>query len=75
MLGNTPAICRKCYIHPAIFDGYLDGSLLQALKQRADETLANPKGGLKAEEAAVMALPHGRSEGRRRAKRAAPAGA
>ncbi len=26
MLGNTPAICRKCYIHPAIFDGYLDGT-------------------------------------------------
>jgi DNA topoisomerase-1 len=23
MLGNTPAICRKCYIHPAVFDGYL----------------------------------------------------
>jgi DNA topoisomerase I len=29
MLGNTPAICRKCYIHPAIFNGYLDGTLLQ----------------------------------------------
>ena len=29
MLGNTPAVCRKCYIHPAIFDGYLDGSLLR----------------------------------------------
>jgi DNA topoisomerase I len=54
MLGNTPAICRKCYIHPAVFDGYLDGSLLQALKKRADEKLANPRGGLKAEEAAVM---------------------
>ena len=52
MLGNTPAICRKCYIHPAVFDGYLDGSLLQALKKRADEKLANPRGGLKAEEAA-----------------------
>jgi DNA topoisomerase I len=54
MLGNTPAICRKCYIHPAVFDGYLDGSLLQALKKRADERLANPGSGLKAEEAAVM---------------------
>ena len=32
LLGNTPAICRKCYIHPAIFEGYLDGSLLQALR-------------------------------------------
>jgi DNA topoisomerase I len=54
MLGNTPAICRKCYIHPAVFDGYLDGSLLQALKKRADAKLANPRSGLKAEEAAVM---------------------
>jgi DNA topoisomerase I len=56
MLGNTPAICRKCYIHPAIFDGYLDGRLLEALKQRADEKLADPGHGLKAEEAAVIAF-------------------
>jgi DNA topoisomerase-1 len=26
-LGNTPAVCRKCYIHPAVIDTYLDGSL------------------------------------------------
>ncbi len=26
-LGNTPAICRKCYIHPAILDSYLEGRL------------------------------------------------
>jgi DNA topoisomerase I len=60
MLGNTPAICRKCYIHPAIFDGYLDGSLLEALKRRADDQLAQPGSGLTAEEAAVTAfLSHG----------------
>jgi DNA topoisomerase-1 len=56
LLGNTPAICRKCYIHPAVFDGYLDGSLLQALKRRADQTLNDPGIGLKADEAAVMAF-------------------
>jgi DNA topoisomerase-1 len=54
MLGNTPAICRKCYIHPAIFDGYLDGSLLEALKRRTEEKLADPGHGLRAEEAAVI---------------------
>jgi DNA topoisomerase I len=54
MLGNTPAICRKCYIHPAIFDGYLDGTLLKTLKQRSDEKLADPGHGLRAEEAAVV---------------------
>ena len=53
MLGNTPAICRKCYIHPAIFEGYLDGSLLETLKRRASEELAQGAGTLKPEEAAV----------------------
>jgi DNA topoisomerase-1 len=55
-LGNTPAICRKCYIHPAIFDGYLDGSLLEGLKARADALLADPASGLTAEEVAVTAF-------------------
>jgi DNA topoisomerase-1 len=54
MLGNTPAICRKCYIHPKIFNGYLDGTLLETLKQRSDEKLADPGQGLRAEEAAVI---------------------
>lgn len=26
-LGNTAAVCRKCYIHPGVLDAYLDGSL------------------------------------------------
>jgi DNA topoisomerase-1 len=26
-LGNTPAVCRKCYIHPAVLESYLAGSL------------------------------------------------
>ena len=24
-LGNTPAVCRKCYVHPAVLDAYLEG--------------------------------------------------
>jgi DNA topoisomerase-1 len=59
LLGNTPAMCRKCYIHPAVFDGYLDGSLAEALKQRAEATLepeAASRNGLTAEEVAVVAF-------------------
>jgi DNA topoisomerase-1 len=26
-LGNTVAVCRKCYVHPAVISGFLDGSL------------------------------------------------
>ena len=69
MLGNTPAICRKCYIHPAIFDGYLDGSLLQALKQRTEEKLADPGQGLKAEEAASLLSWHVSLKGSRTGKK------
>ena len=55
-LGNTPAICRKCYIHPAVFEGYLDGSLVEGLRNRAEEVLADGGEGLTAEEIAVTAF-------------------
>jgi len=41
-LGNTKAVCRKSYIHPAVFDAYSDGSM--------------KKFDVKAAEAAVLAL-------------------
>ena len=31
-LGNTPAVCRKSYIHPRLLAGFLDGSLQPQLK-------------------------------------------
>ena len=34
-LGNTPAICRRCYIHPVVVDAYLGGKLAGALRTRA----------------------------------------
>jgi DNA topoisomerase-1 len=56
MLGNTPSICRKCYIHPAIFEAYLDGSLLEGIRARADAVLRDKGAGLTAEEVAVAAF-------------------
>ena len=55
-LGNTPAICRKCYVHPAVLEGYLDGSLLESIKAQTDEILDHPHSGLTAEEVAVTAF-------------------
>jgi DNA topoisomerase-1 len=54
-LGNTKAVCRKCYIHPAVIDAYLDGSLLETLRQRAERNIG-AGGSLKPEEAAVLAF-------------------
>lgn len=28
-LGNTPTVCRKCYIHPVIISSFLEGDLLK----------------------------------------------
>jgi DNA topoisomerase-1 len=33
LLGNTPAICRKCYVHPAIIEAYLGGTQIAGLRQ------------------------------------------
>ena len=55
-LGNTVAVCRKGYIHPAILDSYLDGSLLEFLKGQVEEALREELGGLSSEEAAVLAF-------------------
>jgi DNA topoisomerase-1 len=53
-LGNTPAICRKCYVHPAVPEAYLDGTLIETLRQRAEKELREQLPGLRAEEAAVL---------------------
>jgi DNA topoisomerase I len=55
-LGNTATICRKCYVHPEIIDAYLDGSLIETLKARAEIELASSLRGLRPEEAAVLGL-------------------
>lgn len=56
MLGNTPSICRKCYVHPAILKAYLDGALVTTLRRRADEKLVSSLARLRPEEAAVLAF-------------------
>jgi len=54
-LGNTKAVCRKCYIHPAILDAYMDGATIGTIKSRAIR-LARSRPSLSAEEAAVVGL-------------------
>lgn len=55
-LGNTPAVCRKCYIHPNVIDSYMDGTLIETLKDRAEAQLKGYLGKLRSEEAAVVGL-------------------
>jgi DNA topoisomerase I len=52
-LGNTAAVCRKSYIHPAISDAYLSGAFEHTALEESDSSKA---AGLRAEEIAVLAL-------------------
>jgi DNA topoisomerase I len=36
-LGNTPSVCRKCYVHPVVLDCYMSGAMLERVKQRVQE--------------------------------------
>jgi DNA topoisomerase-1 len=55
-LGNTKSVCRKCYIHPAVLNAYMDGSLITLVSRRVNRELARSLKSLPAEEAAVLAL-------------------
>ena len=54
-LGNTPTICRKCYVHPEVLSSYLDGDLVLRSRRRSNE-LRDELSGLQSEEAAVLAM-------------------
>lgn len=54
ILGNTPAICRKCYVHPAVLETYLGGNLIEGLKSKMEETLEQKLDDLRSDEIAVL---------------------
>jgi DNA topoisomerase I len=55
-LGNTPAVSRAGYVHPAVIDAYLDGTMVDALQQRAVDARVEGSAALRPEEAAVLGL-------------------
>ena len=55
LLGNTPAVCRKCYVHPAIIEAYLRGG---QIAQFADTTKSPVKAKLRVVERAVLKFLH-----------------
>jgi DNA topoisomerase I len=56
-LGNTPAICRKCYIHPAVFESYLAGTTITPPSPQSGAASGrNTHGALSGSEKAVLEL-------------------
>ena len=54
ILGNTPAICRKCYVHPAVLENYLDQKSIDGLKQTTEDALEKEDVDPRSSEAAIL---------------------
>jgi DNA topoisomerase I len=54
-LGNTPAVCRTCYVHPGIIEAYMDRSLPPAW-EAASGKVRRKQQGLSRDEAALLIL-------------------
>lgn len=55
-LGNTPAVCRGSYIHPAVLDSYRKGITLTEFQPRQERMIKRSQQGLEPEEAALIRL-------------------
>ena len=58
-LGNTPSVCRKCYVHPVLLDCYLAGTMANILKRngkRPTQHSAAPPHALDEQELGLMHL-------------------
>ncbi len=61
-LGNTPSVCRKCYIHPEILNAYLDGDLVAQIGDAIEDCMDEV--GLSADELCVLSFLKSRLEPR-----------
>ena len=55
-LGNTPAVCRSSYIHPAVIEAYEQGITIKEFRPRRKRTIEKVSPDLSPEEIAVMRL-------------------
>jgi DNA topoisomerase-1 len=58
VLGNTPAVCRKSYIHPAILECYMDRSMDEKLSRSMPAPVKRIASKLRADEVAALRLLH-----------------
>lgn len=63
-LGNTRAVCRKYYIHPALIEAYLDGDVLPPMPKRRMQVARKPGGKLRKHEEQVLEFLRARVRGK-----------
>lgn len=55
-LGNTPTVCKGCYIHPKVLDSYLRGVTLEQFRRRVERSIKRIQPEYEAEELALLKM-------------------
>ena len=55
-LGNTPAICRKCYVHPEVLNAYMSGELVKMIEVKIAQKFKRQYAKLTPDEIMVLAF-------------------
>ncbi len=62
-LGNTPTVCRGCYIHPKVLDDYLRGVTLEQFRRRVERNIKRIQPEYEVEELALLKMLRARPNG------------
>ncbi|MGA9769763.1 MAG: DNA topoisomerase IB [Blastocatellia bacterium] len=63
-LGNTATVCRSCYIHPVVFERYMDGLTLEEFRPKAERLIRRVQPEYEPEETALLKLLGARANGK-----------
>jgi DNA topoisomerase-1 len=55
-LGNTPSVCRSCYVHPAVIEKFQQGVTLDEFRRRAERSIKKIQPEYEVEELALLKL-------------------
>jgi DNA topoisomerase-1 len=63
-LGNTPTVCRGCYIHPKVLDSYLRGTTLEQFRRRVERSIKRIQPEYEVEELALLKMLRAQPDGK-----------
>ncbi len=55
-LGNTPSVCRKCYVHPGVIETYMGGEMVTTFGKEIKKELPESSHALRREELDLLRL-------------------
>lgn len=63
-LGNTPTVCRSCYIHPKVIESYEQGITLEEFRRRIERSIKRIQPEYEIEEMALLKLLRAQTNGK-----------